>query len=326
MIGLLLQAWVGVTCALVAFAVVAFAWYRVRGRRRHIGGRRALANVGYAGQSAQFRRLHKRYVAALTLDVCVLGLIGLSAGMLASRPAGEREEAQEPRSRDIVLCLDVSGSMTELDAQILGVFVSFVGELDGDRVGLTIWDSSGVPLFPLTDDYDYARQTLDEISRGLGEYDYSLTVGTFEGDGSSLIGDGLATCTGQFDRLDEDRPRSIVLATDNQLAGNPFLTLDEATALARSRGITVYGLAPSYGIDDPLLDEFEQNVKATGGLFFAVEDESAVESIIEQISEREGALLELPPELVRSDRPTAWVTVGIVVSALLVALGWLVRR
>ena len=39
--------------------------------------------------------------------------------------------------------------------------------------------------------------------------------GTFEGEGSSIIGDGLASCVLGFPKLDEERSRIIILGTDN---------------------------------------------------------------------------------------------------------------
>ena len=41
--------------------------------------------------------------------------------------------------------------------------------------------------------------------------------------GTSLIGDGLATCVSSFDKVDLQRARSVVFATDNHLAGRPII-------------------------------------------------------------------------------------------------------
>ena len=81
-------------------------------------------------------------------------------------------------------------------------------------------------------------------------------MGTEEG-GSSLIGDGLASCVFRFDRLDEERARSIVFATDNALAGEPLVTLSDAAQLAAERGIRVYAVAPAYYITDDDAAELE---------------------------------------------------------------------
>ena len=54
-----------------------------------------------------------------------------------------------------MLCLDVSGSMKELDENILRHFVRIAEGLPGDRIGLTIWNGAAISVFPLTEDAEY---------------------------------------------------------------------------------------------------------------------------------------------------------------------------
>ena len=143
------------------------------------------------------------------------------------RPLSEQSRDRSTLNRDVMLCLDVSGSMKELDESILRQFIDIAAGLPGDRIGLTIWNGAAITVFPLTDDTDYVAATLefavDQLNRGAR----SFVMGTEEG-GSSLIGDGLASCVLRFDRLDEERARSIVFATDNALAGDPIVSLHSA--------------------------------------------------------------------------------------------------
>ena len=177
-------------------------------------------------------------------ELAVLSVAGIAAAALAMRPLSEQVRERSTLNRDVMLCLDVSGSMKELDESILRQFIDIAAGLPGDRIGLTIWNGAAITVFPLTDDTDYVAATLefavDQLNRGAR----SFVMGTEEG-GSSLIGDGLASCVLRFDRLDEERARSIVFATDNALAGDPIVSLHSAAAMARAKDIRVYAVAPA---------------------------------------------------------------------------------
>lgn len=89
-------------------------------------------------------------------------------------------------------------------------------------------------------------------------FDYSTDVpeqwvGTMNGVGASLIGDGLASCVMRFDHADEQRARSIILATDNELNGSPpIVSLKEAADYSASKKIRIYTINPPVdGIDQP---------------------------------------------------------------------------
>src|SRR5690625_6461369 len=94
--------------------------------------------------------------------------------------------------------------------------------------------------------------------------------------GSSLIGDGLVNCVEAFDRKDEERSRSVIFATDNELAGDPLFTLDEAAQHAIDREVRVYALAPSRYFFPAYLEELEAAVDSTGGDFHPMSDGRAL--------------------------------------------------
>ena len=102
----------------------------------------------------------------------------------------------ESRNRDIMLCLDVSGSMYEADSEILRVYAELSKGFKGERIGLVLFDSSPVVVFPLTDDYDFVTKQLESAAEAFkysfsGKYNsektkriYDLISGVYEGDGS----------------------------------------------------------------------------------------------------------------------------------------------
>lgn len=267
----------------------------------------------------------------------VRGLAGLSALLLlvtivlSMRPASKSTEQPEARNRDIMLCLDVSGSMTAVDAKVTEVFAKLAEGFKGERIGLVIFDSSAATIFPLTDDYDYVIDTLNKTKEAYTNEDYSkdtydIYSGVSEGEGSSLIGDGLASCALRFDKLDTKRSRSIILATDNYVNGNPIVDLKQAGALAKKNGIRVYGLNPgdystNYFVDQNALD-YKRVVLSTGGDYYKFEDASAVPGIIEKITKQEATRFKGQPTLVVNDQPRYYIVVIVGLLGVIMLLYW----
>jgi hypothetical protein len=162
---------------------------------------------------------------------------------------------------------------------------------------------------------------VDQLNRGAR----SFVMGTEEG-GSSLIGDGLASCLLRFDRLDEERARSIVFATDNALAGDPIVSLGSAATMARSRDIRVYAVAPANYITPSDATELEAAVTLTGGAYLTTDDDRVVDHVIRRIVETEATYLEQPPEVVRDDRPSTWAAITLAAVGLLGLITWMLRR
>ena len=320
------QWWLGLVALAVVGAVVLIAAVRRQRQQRMIGDHPSVANVDVAGHHPAFRQAHRRYMTGLGFELAAAGMMVLIGSGMLARPGEERVEPRAPKVRDIMLCLDVSGSMADIDLELLERFSQLAGKLEGDRIGMTIWDSSAVSVFPLTDDMDFVHEQLQNAVRALNEFDYRFFAGTFNGDGSSLIGDGLASCVARFDRRGEERNRSIVLATDNQLSGNPIMTLDEATAMAKRSALTVHVVAPDYGFDDPEIVALKHVSASTGGVYYPVDFGDSAAKMADAITAKQGTETDLPAQLVRTDRLGGWVTVGFVITALLAGLGWVLRR
>ena len=58
--------------------------------------------------------------------------------ILAGRPTTKTVIEPESRNRDIMLCLDVSGSMYEADSEILRVYAELSKGFKGERIGLVL--------------------------------------------------------------------------------------------------------------------------------------------------------------------------------------------
>jgi len=256
------------------------------------------------------------------------------ATLVAARPVERQDITAEVRNRDVVLCLDVSGSMAETNLGLIEAYLALVEGFRGERVALSIFNARSVTVFPLTDDYDFMRTKLEEVSRMIeaSQEDFigSLALlATLDpvGDYSSLIPDGLATCVLMFDKQDEQRSRSIVFATDNELNGTPLVTMAEAVAYANQMKAKVYAIDPASEISRLEARELEEAALATGGQFFDAYDLDTIDEVIRRIAAEQAAPIKLPPRTVVTDLLGlgAWL-IGLGTVALVVVLTWSVGQ
>lgn len=293
-----------VPVGVVVIVAIAYAAHRVllaRQRRRRV----PVANTDLLTRLAEYRRAlraHRIRLAVLTASAALLAGASLLG---AARPVDTTTERPTTRSRDIMLCLDVSGSMAEFDAALVETFQALVREFEGERIGLVIFNASAATVFPLTDDYDFIGEELERSADALdgGVGDEGFFAGTYNGRGTSLIGDGLATCVSSFDRIETQRARSLILATDNHLAGRPLVSLEQAAELAKVRSVRVYGLNPEQAGHDAEAAELRRLVVDTGGRYFPMSDPSAVEQIVASVQRQEATLIEGRVRSFQSDDP-----------------------
>ena len=277
---------------------------------------------------------------AVLLVVCLL-----SASGIAGRPVRVTERSDALANRDIVLCLDVSTSMVRIDASVLATFSGILEDFDGERVGLVAWNSAAQTIVPLTDDYDLLRQQMDDLGDVLDidpqnpTYKQQLRyLEAFSGtqntslDGSSLAGDGLASCAQAFDNQGLERSRSIILATDNQVIDpkkEQIYTLPDAVDLLAERKIRLFSI---YGADDDQSSKYEldqspedsrEELKTVTegkgkGRFYDVEDSGTGGNIVKELEKTEVNTLGGRKQTRRTDVPQT-----LVITLSLVLLGYL---
>jgi len=278
---------------------------------------------GYARALARYRAL----LAGVCASIVVLLLVGIG---LTMRFASVDVRQPELKSRDIVLCLDVSGSMIDYDSEVVDVFSELAEEFEGERISLVIFNASAVTYFPLTSDYEYIQRQFTKLQDEFVSPEQSYYEGTLIGDGSSLVGDGLASCATKFDSPDKPRSRSVILVTDNLIAGEQIFSLPEAGQLAAERNVRVYGINPgdtsSKSYLDELATEFKEVVEATGGGYYALADKENIPAIVDSITAEQAALLKGPVQLVRTDEPGFFVLLAFLGVAGLFLLGWRLKR
>jgi hypothetical protein len=314
----------GVVAGLAVVAVVVGVLLGLR-RGRPAAGARVARAERVRELPGVVRAVRMRQLALVgVLALVVAGLAG--SAVVAARPTEERIIQPETRSRDVMLCLDVSGSMTDVDAEVLEVFSRLADDFRGERVGLTIFNSSPVQVFPLTDDYAFVQEHLDSV-RASFEYVEEVPefwVGTLNADGASLVGDGLAACALGFDNPDQKRSRSIILATDNEVNGAETVTLDEAGAYAGSLGVRVYAI-------DPVVEgsttgaALQAMAEGTGGRYYGLHSTTTVDGIVDEVRAQDAAVLKGQPRIVQVDAPGPWSVVVVVAVFAFVIVTWRVR-
>lgn len=315
----------------IGVAVIAIALGLFLGlRRRGHGPATDAARVARAERLRAlptFRAALTRRVIALTGILAIGAITTIAAGVVAARPMSSQTIQPVNTSRDIMLCLDVSGSMTEVDVEVLSVFEELLEGFEGERIGLTIFNSSPVQIFPLTDDYEFIRGHLESMVQS---FDYSDAVpehwvGTLNGNGASLIGDGLAACTLGFDRPDDERSRSVIFATDNEVNGASIVSLTEAAAFAASKDVRVFALNPVEGKDADVSAELTAAAEATGGAAFGLRDTTTVADIVAQVQEQEATELRGEAQIVWTDTPNLWIVVMMAGLLAFIVVLWRVR-
>jgi Ca-activated chloride channel family protein len=204
---------------------------------------------------------------------------------------------------DIVLALDISGSMQALDfkvgntpvnrvAVVKSVVSKFIDERPNDRIGLIAFAADPYIVSPLTLDHDWLQQNLERIN-----------VVDSDDDGTA-IGSAIAAAVNHL-RATATKSKVVILLTDgvNNSGKIPPLAAAEA---ARALGVKVYtigvgvrGRAPIPVRDEAgnthvimaYVDVDEQTLRAianeTGAQFYRATDTHSLQNIYEQINRYE---------------------------------------
>ncbi len=228
----------------------------------------------------------------------ILRLLTLACIILALAHPQTKNDEQEAEGEgiDIILCIDVSGSMTAQDftpnrlEAAKKVASDFIDQRLTDRIGIVIFSGESFTQCPLTTDHGVLKSQIEQIRNGLLE------------DGTA-IGSGLAT---SVDRLRNSKSKSkvIILLTDGVNNGG---LIDPSTAkeIAKSFKVKVYtvgvgteGYAPTpvntplgivmqnekVAIDEKLLKAISFE---TGGAYFRAKDNEGLTNIYKEINKLE---------------------------------------
>ena len=260
-----------------------------------------VANTQYIKSIPYYKEIVKKQKFFSAIVICFAIISIIFSSILIARPVTSKVTEETKYSRDIFLCMDVSTSVNDLNENLVSTLKDTVKNLQGDRVGISIFNTSSTLIVPLTDDYDYVLDTLENLQKALkvnNEADYKnedfyylqqyIRAGTLVGNperGSSIISDGLASCVYNFPDLNENRSRIIIFSTDNEMSGEPIITLSEAANLCKEKNITVYPIAPS-SVRKNDLEGLKNVAEVTGGEVYTETTSNTTTSIVKNINEK----------------------------------------
>lgn len=317
-----------------------FLFVQIKGNKTADGIR--LANVDLLYKDKYYKRaLIQFYGLKAVLVVAVV--VSLTASfVLLAKPYYQKKIKKNQYNRDIMICLDISSSVDDLNLKLVKELQDTVRNLSGERIGIVIFNTTPVLLSPMSDDYEYVIEQLENIRSSIRElnktsfhsgtdwlkWDNYLYGGTLVGNeerGSSLIGDGLMGGLINFPKDSADRTKIMIFATDNQKNGDGYLSLMEAAEYCKKAGVTVYGIGTKYMFS---LDEAEMRkaVETTGGKFYLEEDGSAFKDIVDEIESKSASLVEGKTIYKEVETPEKCFIVLAVFSIILIVISILLRR
>jgi Ca-activated chloride channel homolog len=200
---------------------------------------------------------------------------------------------------DIVLALDVSGSMQALDFLIdyqrvnrievvKSVVSKFIDERRDDRIGIIAFAGAPYLVSPITLDHDWLQQNLERVAVG-------------GADDGTAIGSAIAASVNRL-RLTQAKSKVIILLTDGVNNTGKISPIAAAEA-AHAMGVKIYTIGVGVRGDAPIpvhdaagntriitarVDVDEKTLQAvadeTGGKFYRATDTSSLQKIYEEIN------------------------------------------
>ncbi len=238
--------------------------------------------VAVSGQEAQegSSELRRRKVQWV---IVVLGYLALVAAIAKPMWLGEPIEQQKP-AREIMVALDLSGSMSEKDfvdnsgnkidrlTMAKQVLNEFAAEREHDRLGLILFADAAYVQTPFTEDISAWQALLNDAQLGYAGF-------------QTAFGDAIGLSIALFEQ-EQSRQRVLILLTDGDDTSSRMPPI-KAAEIAKKHNVKIYTIAmgdPStkgrYKMDLPTLETISN---ITGGKMFhamnAVELKSAYRMI-----------------------------------------------
>ena len=204
----------------------------------------------------------------------ILALSSLIIAMARPRTVDISNQTKTTRGIDIVMAIDVSGSMLAKDLRpnrmeaLKDVAADFVEERPNDRIGLVVYASESYTKTPVTSDKAVVLEAIKSI-----KYDQVLKDGTG-------IGMGLATAV---NRLKDSKANSkvIILLTDG-VNNAGFIEPETAADIAKQYGIKVYTI----GIGTNGMAESPYALSPTGQILFQMMKVEIDEQLLKNIARK----------------------------------------
>jgi Ca-activated chloride channel family protein len=264
------------------------------------GRRGPIAAIEYSDVSLarEVARASRNRIGRLLWVLPILACALMIAGLARPQRAHSRTEVTA-NGIDIVLGLDVSGSMQALDFKVdqqrisrievvKSVVSKFIDERPDDRIGLIAFAGAPYLVSPITLDHDWLQQNLERVSIGAV-------------DDGTAIGSAIAACVNRL-RLTPAKSKVVILLTDGVNNTGKISPLAAAEA-AKAMGVKIYTVGVGVRGNAPIpirdaagytrlitvkVDVDEKTLQAvadeTGGKFYRATDTDSLQKIYEQIN------------------------------------------
>jgi Ca-activated chloride channel family protein len=264
------------------------------------GRRGPIAAIEYSDVSLarEVARASRNRIGRLLWVLPILACALMIAGLARPQRAHSRTEVTA-NGIDIVLGLDVSGSMQALDFKVdqqrvsrievvKSVVSKFIDERPDDRIGLIAFAGAPYLVSPITLDHDWLQQNLERVSTGAV-------------DDGTAIGSAIAACVNRL-RLTPAKSKVVILLTDGVNNTGKISPLAAAEA-AKAMGVKIYTVGVGVRGNAPIpirdaagytrlitvkVDVDEKTLQAvadeTGGKFYRATDTDSLQKIYEQIN------------------------------------------
>lgn len=237
------------------------------------------------------------------------------------------------QARNIMLTIDVSGSMAEQDFDLNGrpvtrltlvknVVDDFIQKRTDDNIGLVVFGTEAYLYTPLSFDKKTLRSLFDEVGIGIaGE--------------KTAIGDAIAKAVEGVAGAPADS-RIVILLSDGY-ANAGVIDLEKATALAEKQNVKIYtvgigsnqqivntffttlAINPSLDLDEASLQEI---ARRTGGQYFRAKTSKELQEIytaIDKLEKTDDEALSVRPQI-------EWFYVPLFISMIFLLIGAILKR
>lgn len=266
------------------------------------------------------RSKKSRYKHKLGRYLTLIALLMFTVA-LARPQSGSKKIENKKKGIDIVLALDVSGSMESVDIKpnrlevAKEVLNSFIAKRSDDRIALSIFAGGAYTRIPLTTDYEVIKNSINSLSK------------KDVNERGTAIGMGLAVAVNRL-KNSEAKTKIVILVTDGQNnAGN--LSPQAAVELAKKIGIKVYTVGVGTDYDVYLQKDFFGNVeevKQEGGLdeetlkyiaentaakYYRADSKKSFENIFDEIDKLEKTKLNVKNIFEYREMYKSWILFGL---------------
>ena len=125
-----------------------------------------VANTKYIKETEYYKSKIRKYKIFSTILKIFSVVCIIASSILASRIVTIKTKSNDKYNRDILIGLDISTSECDVNLEFAKKMRKILPNLEGDRIGIVIFNTAPVVYCPLTDDYE------SRLKEQEAEYDY----------------------------------------------------------------------------------------------------------------------------------------------------------